>query len=52
MIEFDVQCQRCKKLITLRVHDERSRLFFEQNGALCEACHELCEGSERVSCPV
>jgi len=40
MIEFDVECWSCRKLITLRVHDEQSRLYFEQHGALCEACHE------------
>ncbi len=25
MIEFDVECLRCKKLITLRVRDEQAR---------------------------
>jgi hypothetical protein len=40
MIEFDVQCLSCKKLITLRVRDEQCRAFFEENGALCEVCHE------------
>jgi hypothetical protein len=40
MIEFDVQCQICKKPITLRVRDEQCRAFFEENGALCEVCHE------------
>jgi hypothetical protein len=40
MIEFDVECRICRKLITLRVRDEQSRLYFEQHGALCEACHE------------
>jgi hypothetical protein len=52
MIEFDVKCRGCKKLITLRVHDEQSRLFFERNGALCEACHEHADQPARVPCSV
>ena len=39
MIEFDVRCRKCKKPITLGVRDEHARLFFEQTGALCEACY-------------
>jgi hypothetical protein len=39
MIEFNVECLRCRKLITLRVRDERSRAFFERTGALCEVCY-------------
>ena len=52
MIEFDVECQRCKKLITLRVRDERARMFFEQNGARCEACHERPDQHARTPCSV
>ena len=51
MIEFEVQCQKCRKLITLRVRDEQSRVFFEQNGALCEVCYDH-ERGDRVRCPV
>ena len=51
MIEFDVECHRCKKLITLRVRDEQSRMFFEKNGALCEACHARGHQSARIPCP-
>jgi hypothetical protein len=38
MVEFDIGCRRCKKLITLRVRDERSRVLFAANGALCQVC--------------
>ncbi len=33
MIEFDVKCPSCKKLITLRVRDAQARMFFEEKGA-------------------
>lgn len=52
MIEFDVQCRCCRKLITLRVRDEQSRLFFEKNGALCEVCYERDSQRARVQCAV
>ena len=52
MIEFDVECQSCKKLITLRVHDEQSRMYFERNGALCEVCYEHSERPARIPCSV
>jgi len=41
MIEFDVKCLGCKKVITLGVRDEQARAFFEENGALCEACYKV-----------
>ena len=41
MIEFDVKCLRCKKLITLQVRDARTQVFFEEKGALCEACYKV-----------
>ena len=41
MIEFDVKCPSCKKLITLRVRDAQARVFFEEKGALCEECHRV-----------
>jgi hypothetical protein len=50
VIEFDVKCMSCKKLITLRVRDEQSRVFFEKNGALCEACYERDCQSARMRC--
>jgi hypothetical protein len=50
MIEFDVECRRCMKLITLRVRDEQSRVFFEQNGALCDDCYERAHKPERLPC--
>ncbi len=50
MIEFDVECLRCKKRITLRVRDERSRAFFEENGALCEVCYKPGYQPEPVRC--
>ena len=40
MIEFDAKCWSCEKPITLRVHDEQSRSFFEQHGAFCEVCYK------------
>ncbi len=52
MIEFDVECRSCKKLITLRVHDEQSRVFFEQSGALCEDCYERDSQRARIPCAV
>jgi hypothetical protein len=52
MIEFDVECQSCKKLITLRVHDEQSRMYFERNGALCEVCYERGEQPAQIPCSV
>ena len=41
MIEFDVKCLSCKKLITLRVRDAQARVFFEEKGALCEGCYKV-----------
>ena len=41
MIEFDVECLSCKKLITLRVRDVQARVFFEEKGALCENCYNV-----------
>jgi hypothetical protein len=41
MIEFDVKCRRCKKLITLQVRDARARVFFEEKGALCDDCYKV-----------
>ena len=41
MIEFDVRCLSCKKLITLRVRDAHARVFFEEKGALCEDCYKV-----------
>jgi hypothetical protein len=52
MIEFDVECRKCGKLITLRVRDEPSRVFFEQCGALCQACHERGDRPVGVPCAV
>ena len=40
MIEFDVRCLSCKKVITLRVRDAQARVFFEEKGALCEDCYK------------
>lgn len=40
MIEFDVKCLSCKKLITLRVRDAQAQVFFEEKGALCEDCYK------------
>ena len=40
MIDFDMDCGRCGKRITLRVRDEGARTFFEQHGALCRVCHD------------
>ena len=41
MIEFDVKCLRCKKLITLRVRDAPARVLFEEKGRLCEDCYNV-----------
>ncbi len=41
MIEFDVKCSSCKKLITLRVRDAQARVFFEEKGALCADCYRV-----------
>ena len=41
MIEFDVKCLSCQKLITLRVRDAQARRFFEEKGALCEHCYTV-----------
>jgi hypothetical protein len=41
VIEFDVKCLSCKKLITLRVRDAQARMFFEEKGALCEDCYNV-----------
>src|SRR5262249_20275535 len=41
MIEFDVKCRSCKKLITLRVRDAQVRVFFEEKGALCGECYKV-----------
>ena len=41
MIEFDIKCLSCKKLITLRVRDAQARVFFEEKGALCEDCYKV-----------
>ena len=40
MIDFEIDCGRCGKRITLRVRDERVREFFEEHGALCQVCHD------------
>jgi hypothetical protein len=50
MIEFDVECRRCRKPITLRVRDEESRMFFEENGALSDDCNERGHKPERLPC--
>jgi len=47
MIEFDVKCSSCKKLITLRVRDAQARAFFEEKGALCANCYRV--GPQPVS---
>ena len=41
MIEFDVKCLSCRKLITLRVRDAQARVLFEEKGALCEDCYKV-----------
>ena len=41
MIEFDVECLSCQKLITLRVRDAQARRFFEDKGAFCEHCYAV-----------
>ena len=41
MIEFDIKCLSCKKLITLRVRDAQARVFFEEKGALCGDCYKV-----------
>ena len=41
MIEFDVKCLSCQKLITLRVRDAQARMFFEDKGARCEECYKV-----------
>jgi hypothetical protein len=40
MIDFEIDCGRCGKRITLRVRDERVRAFFEEHGALRQVCHD------------
>jgi len=40
MIDFEIDCGRCGKRITLRVRDERVRAFFEEHGAFCRVCHD------------
>ncbi len=39
MVEFDVKCRGCAKLITLQVRDRQAQDLFEKDGALCEACY-------------
>ena len=41
MIEFDLECLSCRKLITLRVRDAQARRFFEVKGALCVHCYTV-----------
>ena len=40
MIDFEIDCGRCGKRLTLRVRDERVQAFFEEHGALCQVCHD------------
>lgn len=50
MIEFDAKCLSCSKLITLLVRDEQARAFFEEKGALCEACYEASHRPAPIRC--